>query len=202
MVDFYFERRENKFVGMLIPTWTSGNQIRPGIVWCVTLRIAQGIWFLDVICFRYRRRGVCSPWLVFVLCEHDVHCPIAIYFLIFYQSRISEGWPAILYYHGRLGVVKDPISRQFLFVSPSIVKTASPTVLKPNKKAVAIELDTRELSENDKFLLQQAIWPSEDKLIALSYFKKRENICSAIADVLKRKRNAKAGEHTQPSPAQ
>jgi|TARA_B100000965_G_scaffold405447_1_gene439625 hypothetical protein len=164
------------------------------------LRRVFGFWML----FVFAIAGVVSvaPGLSLFFVSMTFIVLLLFTFLIFYQSRISEGWPAILYYHGRLGVVKDPISRQFLFVSPSIVKTASPTVLKPNKKAVAIELDTRELSENDKFLLQQAIWPSEDKLIALSYFKKRENICSAIADVLKRKRNAKAGEHTQPSAAQ
>lgn len=100
--------------------------------------------------------------------------------LIFYQSRIAEGWPAIIHYHNRIGVVQDPVARRFLFVPDSLVTDARPHVLKPNKKAVVIEFDNSSLNEKDKSLLQQAIWPEEDCLIALSYFKKREVICADI----------------------
>lgn len=163
------------------------------------LRRVFGFWMLFVIAIA----GVVTvaPGLSMFFVSMTFIVLLLFTFLIFYQSRIAEGWPAILYYHGRLGVVKDPISRQFLFVSPSIVKGASPTVLKPSKKAVAIELDTRELSENDKFLLQQAIWPMDDKLIALSYFKKRENICAAIQAVLNKKRAGSKASSTSPQAA-
>ena len=100
--------------------------------------------------------------------------------LIFYQSRIAEGWPSIIHYHGRIGVVKDPIAREFLLVKDELISEAKPHILKPQKKAVAIEFDDSQLSENDRALLQQAIWPEDNRLIALSYFKKREVICDAI----------------------
>ncbi|MFS1703584.1 hypothetical protein [Alteromonas sp. AMM-1] len=150
------------------------------------LRRVFGFWMLFVLGIA----GIVSvaPGLSMFFVSMTFIVLLLFTFLIFYQSRISEGWPAILYYHGRIGVVKDPISRQFLFVAPDIVKSASPMLLKPNKKAVAIELDTSALSDNDKFLLEQAIWPSENKLIALSYFKKRETICDAIAQLLQKKR--------------
>lgn len=104
-------------------------------------------------------------------------------FLIFYQSRIAEGWPAIIHYHNSIGVVQDPVARRFLFVSDNLLTDAKPHVLTPNKKAVAIEFDNSELNDKEKSLLQQAIWPEENCLIALSYFKKRENICAAVREI-------------------
>ncbi|GGF54500.1 hypothetical protein [Alteromonas lipolytica] len=103
--------------------------------------------------------------------------------VIFYQSRISEGWPAIIHYHNRIGVVQDPVARRFLMVSDSLVTDARPHILKPNKKAVAIEIDDSALSDKDRALMQQAIWPEDNQLIALSYFKKREDICASVKQV-------------------
>ncbi|MDC8830689.1 hypothetical protein [Alteromonas gilva] len=108
--------------------------------------------------------------------------------LIFYQSRVSEGWPAVIHYHNRIGVVQEPMLRQFLMVDDSIVVGAEPHTLKPNKNAVAITIDDSQLSDDDKALLQQAIWPDEKRLIALSYFKKREDICAAIRHIVETKR--------------
>jgi len=31
--------------------------------------------------------------------------------------------------------------------------------------------------------LEQAIWPEDNCLIALSYFKKRENICASVREI-------------------
>ena len=103
--------------------------------------------------------------------------------LIFYQSRIAEGWPAVIHYHNRIGVVQDPVARRFLMVHDSLITDAKPHVLKPNKKAVVIEFDSSSLTEQDKALLEQAIWPQEDSLISLSYFKKREDICATVKEI-------------------
>lgn len=103
--------------------------------------------------------------------------------LIFSQSRIAEGWPAIIHYHNKIGVVQDPVARRFLLVPETLVTDAKPHTLKPNKKAVAIELDDSGLNELEKSLLQQAIWPEDNRLIALSYFKKREDICAAVKNI-------------------
>ena len=105
-------------------------------------------------------------------------------FLIFYQSRIAEGWPAIIHYHKRIGVVQDPVARRFLFVADHLVTDAKPLVLTQNKKAVAIQIDDSQLTDEDKSLLQQAIWPEDNSLIALSYFKKRENICASVKAIV------------------
>ncbi len=104
-------------------------------------------------------------------------------FLIFYQSRIAEGWPSVIHYHNAIGVVQDPVARRFLFVADNLVTDAKPHVLTPNKKAVAIHFDDSQLTDEDKSLLQQAIWPEDNCLIALSYFKKRENICATVKSV-------------------
>lgn len=124
-----------------------------------------------------------APDLTLFFVAMTIAVLLAFSVLIFSQSRISEGWPAIVYYHGKLGVVKDPIQREFIFVPLEVVVTALPHILTPNKKAVAIQLDESGLNDADKALLNQAIWPYDDKLVALSYFKKRENICKKIIEL-------------------
>ncbi len=109
--------------------------------------------------------------------------------VIFYQSRIAEGWPSIIHYHNRIGVVQEPVLRQFLMVDDAIVTRAEPHTLKPNKKAIAISIDDSHLDAEEVALLQQAIWPDDNRLIALSYFKKRDDICASISKIVELKQS-------------
>lgn len=150
------------------------------------LRRVFGFWviFVAAICGLVSVAPNLSPSFVMMTCV----ILLVFTFLIFYQSRIAEGWPSIIYYQNRIGVVQEPVKRQFLMVNKHFVEGASPHVLKPNKNAVAIALDDSTLTEHDKTLLQQAIWPDDKRLIALSYFKKREDICVAIRQIIETKR--------------
>jgi len=100
--------------------------------------------------------------------------------IMFGQSRISEGWPAIICDNDIIGVVRDPVKREYICVKSSLVKAAIPTLIKPNKKAVEIVLNDEALSPEDQSVLNQAVWPRQGKLIGLAHFKKREEACESL----------------------
>ncbi|GGW90009.1 hypothetical protein GCM10007391_25450 [Alteromonas halophila] len=101
-------------------------------------------------------------------------------FVIFWQSRISEGWPSIIQAQDYIGVVRDPQLRQFVCVRLDAVIDAKPATIQPNKKAVEILIDPSSVTEEDVARLNQAIWPRDDRLLALTHFKQRELICQEI----------------------
>ena len=105
---------------------------------------------------------------------------VAFTLVMFGQSRISEGWPAIICDENYIGVVRDPVKREYICVSSDLVKTAKPTLIKPNKKAIEIVLDSDKLSKEDQDVLNQAVWPRDNKLIGLAHFKKREDVCDSV----------------------
>ena len=100
---------------------------------------------------------------------------VAFTLVMFGQSRITEGWPAIICDNNYIGVVRDPVKREYICVNSALVKEANPTLIKPNKKAVEIVLDSEQLSAEDQEVLNQAVWPRDNKLIGLAHFKKRED---------------------------
>ena len=99
---------------------------------------------------------------------------------MFAQSRIAEGWPAVLALDERLLVVRDPYKREFFKVNPALVTRAQATIIKPNKKAIAVYLNTELLSDSDKAVLSEAVWPRDDQLLALAHFISRERACDKI----------------------
>jgi hypothetical protein len=101
--------------------------------------------------------------------------------MIFFQSRISEGWPSVIIYERKLGVVKDPQAREFIFVSKALIKDALPIEIPQNKKAVEIKLKPALLTSDDLAVLRQGIWPRDDSLLAMTYFKKRQLV---VADII------------------
>ncbi|MEC9062491.1 MAG: hypothetical protein VYC55_12870 [Pseudomonadota bacterium] len=105
---------------------------------------------------------------------------IAFTLVMFGQSRISEGWPAIICDNDYIGVVRDPVKREYICVPSALVKEVNPTLIKPNKKAIEIVLDSEQLSEQDQDVLNQAVWPRDSKLIGLAHFKKREDACDSL----------------------
>ena len=105
---------------------------------------------------------------------------VAFTLLMFGQSRISEGWPAIICDDNTVGVVRDPVKREYICVDKSLVTVANPTLIKPNKKAIAIVLDASRLTESDVAVLNQAVWPRSDRLLGLSHFKRREDACDSV----------------------
>ncbi len=105
--------------------------------------------------------------------------------LMFGQSRMSEGWPAIVLDGDDIGVVRDPLKREFVCVNKSLVTDAVPRIINPNKKAVEIQLDVDKLSRQDVKVLNQAVWPRDNKLIGLAHFKRREDVCERIVDICK-----------------
>jgi len=111
---------------------------------------------------------------------------VAFTLVMFGQSRISEGWPAIICDEGYIGVVKDPVAREYICVDAHLVTGAKPGIIKPNKKAVEILLDNEKLSDEDKVILKQAVWPHVAKLVGLAHFKRREDACESIMWCVKR----------------
>ncbi len=105
---------------------------------------------------------------------------VAFTLVMFGQSRISEGWPAIICDQGYIGVVRDPVAREYICVNSNLVKGAQPGFIKPNKKAVEILLHDEKLSEDDQAILKQAVWPHADKLVGLAHFKRREDACESV----------------------
>ena len=110
---------------------------------------------------------------------------VAFTLLMFGQSRISEGWPAIICDDNTVGVVRDPVKREYICVDKSLVTVANPTLIKPNKKAIEIVLDASRLTESDVAVLNQAVWPRSDRLLGLSHFKRREDACDSVMWCLK-----------------
>lgn len=115
---------------------------------------------------------------------------VAFTLAMFAQSRIAEGWPALLSSEGEICVIRDPHSREFICVAPSLVVKAEPTMIKPNKKAVALILDTKQLSETDIATLNQAVWPRDDRLLALAQFISRDKACTRIREAFPHLDNA------------
>ncbi|MDO6567630.1 hypothetical protein Q4561_11230 [Alteromonas sp. 1_MG-2023] len=105
---------------------------------------------------------------------------VAFTLVMFWQSRISEGWPAIICDDDYIGVVRDPVLREYVCVQKSIITDAKPALIKPNKKAVEMSLDTSLLTDSDMAILKQAVWPREDKLVGLAHFKRREDACESV----------------------
>lgn len=104
---------------------------------------------------------------------------------MFAQSRVGEGWPAILVRNDLLYVVRDPYKREFFCLSPQWVQHAEGALIKPNKKAIALFLHTEKLAEDDIEMLNQAVWPRDDRLLALAHFISREKACRDINNYLK-----------------
>ncbi len=109
---------------------------------------------------------------------------IAFTLAMFGQSRIAEGWPAVLSSDDEICVIRDPQKREFICVPVSLVTAAEPALIKPNKKALALMLDTQRLSENDVSTLNQAVWPRDDRLLALAHFISRDKACRKINSFL------------------
>ena len=105
---------------------------------------------------------------------------VAFTLIMFGQSRIAEGWPAIICDNDYIGVVRDPMKREYICVRSALVQDARPALIKPNKKAVEIVLDKEQLSPEDQEVLNQAVWPREGSLIGLAHFKKREEACDSL----------------------
>ena len=103
---------------------------------------------------------------------------------MFAQSRISEGWPAILAKDEQLLIVRDPYKREFFCISPTLVSGIEPTVIKPNKKAIALKLNNEKLSEEDIETLNSAVWPRDNKLLALAHFIPRDKACNALRNYI------------------
>lgn len=99
---------------------------------------------------------------------------------MFAQSRIAEGWPSIICDDEHVCVVKDPQAREFICVPGHLVCDVEPTLIKPNKKAVAIKLDTSVLTDADVDILNQAVWPRDDRVLGLAHFKRREQVCERV----------------------
>ncbi len=107
---------------------------------------------------------------------------------MFAQSRIAEGWPAVLVDQDMLYVVRDPYKREFFQLPPSLVTSVESTLIKPNKKAIALLLDTAQLTESDIEMLNQAVWPRDDRLLALAHFISRDKACADISQYISRYR--------------
>ena len=103
---------------------------------------------------------------------------------MFAQSRIAEGWPAVLTTENEICVIRDPQKREFICVPVSLVKQAEPAFIKPNKKALALMLDTSQLSAQDIETLNKAVWPRDDRLLALAQFISRDKACRNIQQAL------------------
>lgn len=116
---------------------------------------------------------------------------VAFTLLMFGQSRISEGWPAIISDDNVIGVVRDPVKREYICVDKSLIVDAIPTLIKPNKKAVEIQLRTELLTDEDNEVLKQAVWPREGKLIGLAHFKRREDACESVIWCTRKSASAK-----------
>lgn len=106
---------------------------------------------------------------------------VAFTLAMFAQSRIAEGWPSIIYLDGEIGVVRDPQLREFICVPVELVKSVEPTIIKPNKKAIAIRLNEDQLTQEDIAVLLQAVWPRDNKVLGLAHFKHRQDACDAIS---------------------
>ena len=105
---------------------------------------------------------------------------VAFTLIMFGQSRISEGWPAIISDDNVIGVVRDPVKREYICVDKSLIVNAIPTLIKPNKKAVEIQLRSEQLTAEANEVLKQAVWPREGKLVGLAHFKRREDACESV----------------------
>jgi len=105
---------------------------------------------------------------------------IAFSVAMFAQSRIAEGWPAMLSCGDEICVVRDPQMREFVCVPSSLVTAAEPTLIKPNKKAIALKLNTERLTATDLDTLNQAVWPRDDRLLALAQFISRDKACTKL----------------------
>ncbi|MBU3023238.1 hypothetical protein [Aestuariibacter sp. A3R04] len=109
---------------------------------------------------------------------------VAFTLAMFAQSRIAEGWPAILSVEEEICVVRDPQKREFICVPYSLITRVEPALIKPNKKAIALMLDTTRLNDADRRTLNQAVWPREDRLLALAHFISRDKACRKIRAAL------------------
>ncbi|QJR82295.1 hypothetical protein CA267_016835 [Alteromonas pelagimontana] len=109
---------------------------------------------------------------------------IAFTIAMFAQSRIAEGWPSIVFLENEICVIRDPQKREFICVLPDAVKQVEPSFIKPNKKAVAVVLDSEKLSQHDVVLLNKAVWPRDDRLLGLAHFIPREEACERIRETL------------------
>ncbi len=150
-----------------------------------TLRRVFGSWisFVIIICILV----ALAPGISVVFMNMTFAIMAVFTVVIFAQSRIAEGWPTVIYYERKLGVVQDPIARSFIFVPLSVVKNVEPFHIQPNKKALAVVLDETKISEQDKETLNKAIWPHDDRLIAMTYFKKRKRAIDDINQLMTKK---------------
>ncbi|WP_251140118.1 hypothetical protein [Alteromonas sp. ALT199] len=108
---------------------------------------------------------------------------VAFTLIMFGQSRITEGWPAIICDNSYIGVVRDPVKREYICVNSALIKDAKPTLIKPNKKAIEIILDSEQLSAQDQELLNQAVWPRDNSLIGLALSKSVKRLVTASCGV-------------------
>ncbi len=111
---------------------------------------------------------------------------------MFAQNRLDEGWPAIIYLNDEIGVVCDPQARKYICVPPHLIEGVKPTVIKPNKKAVAILMKENRLSNADKDILNEAVWPRDDRLLANVYFTSAPRLCKKIRRCLEMPNNLKS----------
>ena len=104
---------------------------------------------------------------------------------MFAQSRVGEGWPAVLVEENKLHVVRDPYKREFFRLAPQLVDHVEGTLIKPNKKAIALVLHTEQLADDDIEMLNQAVWPRDDRLLALAHFISRDKACENLNDFIR-----------------
>lgn len=99
---------------------------------------------------------------------------------MFAQSRISEGWPAIILTEHCVGVVCDPQKRQFICVNHNAVQGAEPAKVRPNRRAIAIKVKASAIDDETLTLLRSAVWPRDDRLLGLIFYRTRDDVCQYI----------------------
>ncbi|MCW8090299.1 hypothetical protein [Alteromonas sp. ASW11-130] len=99
---------------------------------------------------------------------------------MFAQNRLDEGWPAIIYLNDEIGVVCNPQARKYICVPLHLIEDVKPTTINPNKRAVAILLKENRLTEADRDILNEAVWPRDDKLLANVYYTSAARLCRKI----------------------
>lgn len=101
-------------------------------------------------------------------------------FVIFGQSRISEGWPAIILDQQCVGFVQDPHLRQFIMVPCHLITDAVATKTAQQRKVVEVYLDTRQLGGDEIDVLNTGLWPHRDRVVGMVQYRTRASVVQAI----------------------
>ena len=104
-------------------------------------------------------------------------------FAIFGQSRISEGWPTIIMVEGFVGVVQDPHQRQFIMIPCELIVDTTATKTREQRKVVEIHVDQSRISEEEKQIIQAALWPHADRVVGMVQYRTRASVVKAIKSI-------------------